>query len=340
MSGLETGRILIVDDTDEDRRLLLRLLTAEGHTAQAVDDGLSALTAVAEFSPDVVLLDVMMPGMTGFDVCQRLKGNPATRLTPVVLVTSLSEREDKIQGINAGADDFMSKPVNPHELRARVRSLVRLKRFTDDLDSAEAVIMSLAMTIEARGGNTGGHCERVAAFAAALGVRLDLAADDLAALHRAGYLHDVGKISVPDGLLLKPGPLTPEEFEIMKRHTLTGAQLCGELRTLRSVRPIVRSHHERIDGSGYPDGLRSDAIPLLAQVLSIADAYDAMTSSRPYRAAMTSTAALDSLRDDVTRGWRRRDLVEEFVILAEHGRLTSLAAEPHKSPVQPLAGVA
>ena len=319
------GRVLVVDDTEEDRRLLNRLLTAEGYTVTTAADGLSALRTVSEAAPDIILLDVMMPGMTGFEVCQRLKGNPATRLIPVVLVTSLSEREDKIQGINAGADDFMSKPANPHELRARVRSLVRLKHFTDELDFAESVIESLAMTIEARDPYTGGHCERVAAYAAALGVQLDLADEDVAALHRGGFLHDVGKVAVPDAVLLKAGPLTPDEATLMRQHPLVGDRLCGQLHVLRAVRPIVRWHHERLDGSGYPDGLAGDRIPLLAQVFSIADACDALTTDRPYRPALSRDAALQVLREEAARGLRRGDLVDAFVNLAKRGRLDRLA---------------
>lgn len=336
----ESARVLVVDDTEEDQRLLSRLLSAEGYAVKTAGDGIECLAAVQDFRPDVVLLDVLMPRLNGFETCRRLKGDPATRLIPIVLVTTLDEREDKIQGLNAGADDFMSKPVNAHELRARLRSLVRLKRFTDDLDSAEAVILSIALTIEARDSSTTGHCERVAAYATALGVQLDLPGEDLTALHRGGYLHDIGKIAVPDAILLNQGRLTAAELVILRQHPVVGAQLCGELRTLRTVRPIVRSHHERVDGSGYPDGLKGDAIPLLAQVLSIADAFDAMTTARPYRGAMTAAAAVDALRDEAARGWRRGDLVAEFIGLADHGRLARLAAvDLEHSPVRPLAGV-
>lgn len=339
-TAMDTGRILVVDDAEEERRLLVRLLTSHGYTVEVAGDGPAAIAAVTAFSPDVVLLDVEMPGMSGFEVCKILKGDRATRLIPVVIVTGLGEREDKIEGINAGADDFMTKPVNPHELRARVKSLVRLKRFTDDLDWAQSVILSLALTIEARDPYTGGHCERVASYAAALGVHMDLPLEDLSALHRSGYLHDVGKVAVPDAVLTKDGRLTPEEFDLIKQHPVVGEALCCELRALRAVRPIVRSHHERLDGSGYPDGLRGDAVPLLAQVLSIADAYDAMTTTRSYRAAMPATDALQALTDEVKKGWRRADLVDAFMDLAAHGRLERLAIiDPAISHVRPLASV-
>src|SRR5688572_13027040 len=211
-------RILVADDTDSIRALFQKLLTADGHDVLAVEDGLEALDAVSRHRPDVILLDVGMPGMDGIEVCRRLKSDPATRLTPVVLVTGLSDLSDRIKGIEAGADDFLSKPVHPHELRARVVSLSKMKQLTDALDSAEAAFLALALTIEARDPTTNGHCERLARHAVQLGRALGLGADDLRALHRGGYLHDLGKVGVPDAVLLKPGPLTPSEFAMMKRH--------------------------------------------------------------------------------------------------------------------------
>jgi putative two-component system response regulator len=238
-----------------------------------------------------------------------------------VLVTGLGEREDRIRGIEAGADDFLTKPPVLAELTARVRSLVRLKRFTDELESAESMVVSLAMTIEARDAYTEGHCERLARYATALGRRLRLAEDDLAALYRGGYLHDVGKVAVPDVVLLKEGPLSTEERLIMQRHPVVGDRLCSGLRSLRRVRPIIRHHHERLDGSGYPDGLHGDAIPLLAQVISIVDIYDALTTSRPYRGTLGPAEACTQLAEEVRQGWLNRELVEEFSALVLEGRL-------------------
>jgi putative two-component system response regulator len=318
------GKIVIADDVQANLNLLTGILTRQGYAVHAAADGLSALDLIVSEMPDLVVTDVMMPGIDGFELCRRVKSNPATRLTPVILVTSLGEREDRIAGINAGADDFLTKPFDPHELRARVRSLVNLKRFTDDLDSAESVILSLGMIVEARDGTTGNHCQRMAAYAAAFGAHLALPAEDIAALRRGGYLHDVGKVGVPDSILLKPGKLTPAEFETVKRHTVIGDALCGDLRLLRPVRPIARHHHERSDGSGYPDGLGGDDIPLLAQITGIVDVYDALTSDRPYRRAWTETAALEELRQEAARGWRRADLVDEFIAICADGRLRHL----------------
>jgi putative two-component system response regulator len=306
-------RVLVADDTDSVRALFRKLLTADGHEVYAVSDGAQALEAVQKHQPDVVLLDVGMPHLDGLEVCRRLKADPATRLTPVVLVTGLSDMSDRIKGIEAGADEFLSKPVHPHELRARVNSLSRMKQLIDALDSAEAAFLALALTIEARDPNTSGHCERLARNAVLLGRTLGLPPEDLHALHRGGYLHDIGKVGIPDAVLLKAGPLTAEERELMKRHADIGDNLCAPLQSLRHVRPIVRSHHERLDGSGYPDGLRGDAVPVLAQLVGIVDVYDALTSRRPYREALSPDEAARQLRQEVAEGKLARQYVDAFL---------------------------
>lgn len=307
------GKVLVVDDHPANVDLLSSMLTREGYQVVTASDGEQALRMVDATHPDLVLMDVLMPKLSGYEVCEHMKRNPATRLTPVVLITALHEREDKIQGINAGADDFLTKPVNVHELKARVRSLVRLKRYTDDLESAESVILSLALVIEARDAYTEGHCQRLASHATALGSSLGLSNEDLAALFRGGYLHDVGKIGIPDSVLLKTDRLSEAEYQQIKEHPVIGDRLCGELRSLRHVRPIVRHHHERLDGSGYPDRLKGDAIPLLAQIMGIVDVYDAITTARPYKTAASPERAYDELMNEVKRGWRRTDLVEAFI---------------------------
>jgi putative two-component system response regulator len=307
------SRVLVADDTESVRSLFRKLLLSDGHDVVSASDGAAALDAVHEHMPDVILLDVTMPKMDGLEVCRRLKADPATRLTPVVLVTGQADLSDRIRGIEAGADEFLSKPVHPHELRARVRSLTRMKHPIDELDSAEAAFMTLALTIEARDPSTNGHCERLAAFAVQLGRALHLPPEDLEALHRGGYLHDVGKIGVPDAVLLKPGPLTPEEFDLMKRHPDIGDSLCAPLQSLRRVRPIVRGHHERIDGSGYPDGLRGDDVPLLAQIVGVVDVYDALTSARSYRPAWPHEDAVNYLRSEVKKGKFHAEHVEAFI---------------------------
>jgi putative two-component system response regulator len=305
--------VLVADDTESIRTLFRRLLGGDGHDVVVAADGVSALEAVHEHRPDVVLLDVTMPEMDGLEVCRRLKADPATRLTPVVLVTGQTDLSDRIRGIEAGADEFLSKPVHPHELRARVRSLSRVKHLIDELDSAEGAFMTLALTIEARDPHTNGHCERLARHAVRLGRALGLCEDDLGALHRGGFLHDVGKIGVPDAVLLKPGPLTREEMALMQRHPVIGDSLCAPLQSLRHVRPIVLSHHERLDGSGYPHGLRGDDVPLLAQIVGIVDVYDALTSARPYRGALSSDEAARHVLREAEQGRFARKYVEAFL---------------------------
>ncbi|MGH9255429.1 MAG: response regulator [Vicinamibacterales bacterium] len=305
--------VLVADDTDSVRTLFEKLLAGDGYHVISAVDGIEALDAVSVHRPDVVVMDVGMPGIDGIEVCRRLKGDPATHFTPVVLVTGLSELGDRIRGIEAGADDFLTKPVHPQELCARVAALLRMKQLTDALDSAESAFMALALTIEARDPTTKGHCERLAQCAVRLGCALGVSSEDLEALHRGGYLHDVGKVGVPDSVLLKSGPLSDAEFALMKRHTEIGDSLCAPLQSLRHVRPIVRSHHERLDGSGYPDGLRGDGVPLLAQIVGIVDVYDALTSDRPYRMALAPETAVGYLLGDVEQGRFSRTLVTAFL---------------------------
>lgn len=310
-----TGTILVVDDLDANVHLLEHLLGFEGYTVLTAGNGDAALRVVATGAPDIVLMDVRMPGLDGFATCEILKRQPETRLIPVVLMTGSAGREERVRAIDVGADDFLTKPVDQAELKARIRSLLRLKRYTDELDSAESVILTMARTIEARDPSTEGHCDRLSRYAVALGRRLCLPEDDLAALHRGGILHDIGKIAVPDAILMKPGPLTVAEFETMKRHTVIGERLCGGLRVLARVRPIVRHHHERLDGSGYPDSLVGAAIPRLAQVMGVVDVFDALTTWRPYKEAQSVMVALDHLRWEAAVGWRDPRLVDTFASL-------------------------
>jgi putative two-component system response regulator len=284
------------------RETLTALVKDLGYDAVAVPDGKAALAAVAAAAPDLLLSDVAMPGMTGLDVCRRMKADPTTRLIPVILITGLGD-DYKIEGIEAGADDFLSKPFSPAELRARIRALLRMKTFTDDLEHAEAVLCTLARSIEAKDPYTEGHCERLAARAEAVGRVFRLGLDDLTALRRGGYLHDLGKVAVPEAILLKPGPLTPPQREVLKRHPVVGEEICRPLRSLQAVLPIIRHHHERRDGSGYPDGLRGEAIPVTARILQVADVFDALTSDRPYRRAAPKAMALEALEAEARAGW-------------------------------------
>jgi putative two-component system response regulator len=306
------GKILIVDDESGARGALETLLRREGFDVRNASDGPSALAECAKFSPDLILLDILMPGMNGFEVCRMIKATPETRLTPVVLITGLSATEDRIEGINAGADDFLSKPIDINELLARTRSLLRLKQYTDELENAEAVVFTLAQSIEARDPYTRGHCERLADMSARLGARLEIPEEDIKALRWAGIVHDIGKVVVPDAILLKPGPLTPEEMDVMRKHSVVGERICEPLKSFRPVLPIIRHHHEKRNGSGYPDGKSGEEIPLTARILQLADVYDALTTNRPYRTAVSSEEALLIMDDEAKLGWWDQGMFNKF----------------------------
>src|SRR6266850_982541 len=309
------GTILVADDNEANRELLSALLSAEGYQVVCAANGQEALAQVDSGSIDLALLDVVMPRRTGFQVCQAMKSKPETRLIPVVLITSLNSDADRIHGIMCGADDFLNKPVNKHELLARVHSLLRLKQFTDELDNAETVLFSLALSIEAKDPYTEGHCDRLSKYSVALGEKLGLPQDLRVALRRGGLVHDIGKLSVPEHILLKPGPLTPEERKIMEQHTVIGERICAPLRSFRNVLPIIRHHHEKQDGSGYPDGLKGAQVPLTARILQITDIYDALTTDRPYRKALPVEKALAIMREEVKRSWWDGSLVNELEAL-------------------------
>jgi putative two-component system response regulator len=311
----ESGRVLVVDDSPSFTQIIRRLMTGRGFDVRTASTGAEALAAIAATPPDVVLLDVMMQESDGFETCRRIKADPETRMIPVVLVTGLDGRDSRIRGMDVGADDLLSKPPDWDELIARVRSLVRLKHYTDGLESAESVMLSLAMTIELRDPYTEGHCQRLANYATSLGERLGLADEDLRALYQGGFLHDLGKVAIPDAILLKPGALSDVERAVIRQHPVVGATLCDSLRSLRRVSPIVRHHHERRDGSGYPDGMVGGRIPLLAQIMSIVDVYDALTTARSYKTALTHEAANDCLLSEVEKNWWCGELVREFIAM-------------------------
>ena len=314
----EKATILIADDDEINRELLFEMLTREGYSVVFAEDGNQALDAIQQNSIDLVLLDVMMPGKTGFDVCRIIKAKPETRFLPVVLITGLSLVDERIQGITSGADDFLSKPVNRQELLARARSLIRLKEFTDELVNAETVLFNLALNIEAKDPYTKGHCDRLSEYSVAMAKRLGLPQDQKIALRRAGVVHDIGKIVVPENILLKSGPLTADEWAIMKKHPVAGERICSPLKSFRLVLPIIRHHHEKLDGSGYPDGLRGDQIPLTARILQITDIYDALVTDRPYRDALSHDAAIATMREESRRGWWDGSLIHELEgLLAE-----------------------
>src|SRR3981189_2273108 len=254
-SGGHGERVLVADDSEANRELLLELLTAEGYYVVLAADGSEAQGQIRSGSIDLALLDVVMPRPTGFEICQSMKSSEETRLIPVVLLTSLNSDADRIRGIMCGADDFLTKPVNKHELLARVYSLLRLKQFTDELDNAESVLFSLALTIEAKDPYTEGHCDRLSKYSVALAEKLGLPQDLSVSLRRGGLIHDIGKLAVPEHILLKARQPQPVSRKIMEQHTVIGEGICAPLRSFRHVLPIIRHHNEKQDGSGYPHGV-------------------------------------------------------------------------------------
>ncbi len=261
---------------------------------------------------DLIILSNQQPASPGLDFCRSIKGSRKTELIPVLMITG-NDTRSQIDALGAGADDFLNLPAHPELARTQVRALVRKKAITDRLEPAEDILFALAQAIERRDQTTGNHCERLSLYSLALGIAAGLGDDDLQALYRGGYLHDIGKVALPDKVLNKPGPLDEEEWKSMRSHTLLGEEICRPLGSLHKVLPIIRHHHERWDGSGYPDGLQGNRIPLLARVLQLGDIYDALIHMRPYKPALAPETALQIMQQETARGWRDPELMGLFV---------------------------
>jgi putative two-component system response regulator len=304
-----------VDDDAGSLKVLEAVSALAGFSLTTSSRPLECIDLMLSTEPDVVLLDVMMPEITGFELCKQIKDHPDLRFVPVVLITALDSKKDRLAGMEAGCDDFLSKPFDRAILTTRVRSLARLRRLTKNLDNAEKVLESLARSVEAKDATTGDHCDRLTRSGVMFAEHLGFSLAEQRAMGRAGVLHDIGKIGIPDAILLKPAKLTPEEWEVMKTHTTIGADLLAPLRTLRLVAPIVRHHHERWDGKGYPDGLAGENIPRLARAFQILDAFDALTSERPYKRAFTVNEACDILSQEMKSGKWDPYMLGEFLSL-------------------------
>jgi putative two-component system response regulator len=302
-------RILVVEDNEDNLFLMRELLESHGYEVVVAKNADEAERSISEEPPDLILLDVVMPGRSGYQLCRELKDEAATRLIPIVMITGLSEREDRVRGIEAGADDFLNKPIYPEELFARVKSLLKLKEFTDELESVEAVLFTLALSVEARDPYTEGHCDRLSRYSADLGRHLGLDEEDVTALRRGGVLHDLGKIVIPDEILKKGSHLTEDEWKIMKQHPIIGENICRPLKSLRRTLPIIRHHHEHWNGTGYPDGLRGDRIPLLARIVQVVDVYDALRTERPYKPALSRADAETTMMAEAKDGLWDKELV-------------------------------
>ena len=288
--------------------------------------GRAALDILEKQPVDLVVMDLMMPDISGPEFCRQLKSNRKTQLLPILMITSMQGAEHEVLGIDAGADEYLTKPLHPSVLRARVRALLRHKSAIDSLDEAETILFALAQAVEARDSYTAEHCQRLATYSVALGVALGLSRPELVALYRGGFLHDIGKVSIPDSILHGNKRLTDAEWVIMKQHTLRGEEICRPMKSLAPVLPIIRSHHEKWDGTGYPDGLRGENIPLLARILQIVDIFDALITERTYKRAFTVEEATRVLEEEVTCGWRDPELVSLFISLLNRNMLESTAS--------------
>lgn len=304
MNKLESATILIVDDEPKNIRLLEALLGLEDYLTRSAASGEEALASIKEQAPDLILLDIMMPGMTGYEVASALKADPATANIPIIMVTALTDRDARLTGLNAGAEEFLTKPVDRAELWVRVRNLLRIKEYGDFLanhnqilneqvrertaqleEAYRETVFTLVRAAEHKDEETGHHVRRISHYCQILAETMDLPEDFSTAIFHASPMHDIGKIGIPDHILLKPGGFTPDEWEVMKTHCALGASILasGSSPYSRMGAEIALSHHERWDGSGYPAGLKGEAIPLAARIMQICDVYDALRSLRPYK---------------------------------------------------------
>ncbi len=326
--------VLVVEDDLANRALLARLLERAGYRPVLAGDGPSGLATALEVNPDVMLLDVGLPGLDGLEVCRRLRLDPRTVALPIVLLTGRTSVDDVVAGLDAGADDFLAKPFHEAELLARLRSARRLALVMAEMEGAHGVVAALANAVEAKDEVTEHHCQRLAGLANLLGVAAALDPALLKGVVFGALLHDIGKIGVSDIILQKPGPLTSEEWAEMRQHPIIGEQICRPLAASREFAPIVRHHHERWDGFGYPDRLRGPEIPVGARIVGLVDAFDAMTHDRPYREGVDLDQAIETIRTEAGRQFDPElvscfvDIVdrEDPVTTGDQLRLGSLAA--------------
>jgi len=328
-NGFAGAKILLIEDDPQAVGVLEPILISKGYSVTVARDGVEGLEKVKSHSPDMLLCDIDMPRMDGIEVCRSVKNDPSTRLIPVVMLTGFGDLENKIEALQAGADEFLNKPYNSLELFTRINSLLRMRYLNAQLDNAEDVLFSLARAIEAKDVYTQGHVERVSNLAVEMGAYLGLSEEEQDSLRKGGILHDIGKIGVPDIILNKAGPLTVEERLIIRMHPEQGARICEKLKSIRGAIPIIRHHHERMDGTGYPDHLSGEDIPLLARILTTVDIYDALTTTRSYRKSLPHEVAMELLWEETNKGWWDKEIVGEFSQMLTEKRS---AAETIPSP--------
>lgn len=313
MSLIKKSKILVVDDEMANRLLLHGILGPHGYEIFEASNGEEALEMVEKIKPDLVLLDVVMPKKNGFEVCQALKSSNKTKLIPVVMLTSLDQLQDKLRGVDLGADDYINKPFNLAELTTRVKALLSLKHYTDELEYVHDVLTSIANIVESRDYYTHNHCKNVVKYSVAIAKMMNVSEEDIEMIRLGADFHDIGKIAIPDAILLKPGKLTPEEFEVMKTHAAIGAELLKPMKTMEKVLPLIRNHHEKLDGSGYPDGWKNDEIFLPIRILSVVDIYEALISKRTYKDSMPPEKAFGILKEEADKGWWDIRVIENLM---------------------------
>ncbi|WP_019507157.1 HD-GYP domain-containing protein [Pleurocapsa sp. PCC 7319] len=309
--NLIPAKILIIDENPLSRMTAVDLLSLDGYEVLEADNESSILASITEQHPDLILLDVMMRQLDSFAFCRQLKRDRRTADIPIVLTTLSDSREYRIKVMEAGGDDVLVKPLNRIELSTRVSSLINQKRLNEGLDQTEQVLFTIAKAVDSRSVNRGSSA-RVVSLVKSFGEYLNLSAEDIDNLAFAAHLHDIGTIAIPDAVMLKKGELTTEERELIRQHVLIGEEICQPLRNRSGVLPIIRNHHERWDGTGYPDGLHGSAIPYLAQIFQVIDIYDALTSDRPHKKAYTPVEALNIIMEETQKGWRNPQLIAEF----------------------------
>lgn len=312
-SNITAAKILIVDDNPLSRMTAVDLLSLDGYEILEADNKSAMLDSITNQQPDLILLDVMMRDVDSFAFCRQLKGNYHTANIPIVLTTLTDSREHRIKGMEAGGDDILLKPLNRIELSTRVKSLIGQKRLNDGLDRSEEVLFTIAKAVDSRSTKQGGNV-RVVSLVKSFAEYLGLTPKEIDDLGFAANLHDLGTIAIPDAVMLKAGELTPEEKDLIREHVLIAEEICQPLRNRNGVLPIIRHHHERWDGTGYPDGLSGENIPYLAQIFQIIDIYGALTSDRPHKKAYSPAEALKIIMEETKKGWRNPELVESFTV--------------------------
>ncbi|MFH1783569.1 MAG: HD domain-containing phosphohydrolase [bacterium] len=299
----KSSRIMVVDDDPKSIKLIAAYLLPEGHEILTAGDGLEALSKLEKEDVDLILLDVMMPNLNGYEVCKQIKDSKELRIIPVVMMTALSDKQDRIKGIEAGTDEFLTKPIDREELLARVRSLIKVKDLNTQLEDAENVLFALVNMIEAKDSYTIGHSQRVTQLAIRIAEEMRLSGRAKELLKKAGILHDLGKVAISEAILNKPSTLTKEEYDQIKKHPVIAEEICAPLKSMKEILPVIRHHHERFDGAGYPDGIKEEKIPLESRILAIADSYDAMSSDRPYRDKVPKDEIIKRLKQGAGSQW-------------------------------------